>query len=303
MFRYLAHGGGRQLYSLSFRMGLTTVRRITLETCDIIWNVLSDIYLSVPNEEEWKMIAVDFEKTWNMPNCVGALNGKHVNITCPPNSGSMFYNYKGQYSIVLLGVCDANYTFTAVDVGAYGSQSDGGVFRASKLKESILNNNLGIPGNRTLPNSDITFPHYFVGDAAFPLTPYLMRPYPGKNLDDKKENFNKRLSRARRTIENAFGILTVRWRILRNTLSMAPENAKKIVKASVVLHNYLKLSDSTYLTPEDVDRYDGENAVDGSWRSEANALQGIGRTSSNRPSTNACELRNELKEYLFQNKI
>ncbi|XP_036322321.1 protein ALP1-like [Rhagoletis pomonella] len=193
---YLAHGGTRQFHTLVHRMGLTTFRRITLETCEVIWNSLSELYVTTPTETEWIRIANEFKLMWNMPNCIGAIDGKHINITCPSNSGSMFYNYKGNYSIVLMAICDANYTFTCVDIGAYGSQSDGGIFQFSKISEAIENNSLNIPKDCPLPGELEPFPHYIVGDAAFPLRRYLMRPYPGRAIQPEQEYFNKRLSRA-----------------------------------------------------------------------------------------------------------
>lgn len=284
-------------------MGVETVRKIVLETCDLIWEELSGIYLSPPNTYEWERIAEDFYNMWNLPNCIGALDGKHIEITCPPNTGSQFYNYKGTYSIVLLGLCDANYTFTAVDIGAYGSQSDGGTFASSLFGKSFLQGRLNMPADKPLNNSNTVFPHYIVGDAAFPLKENLMRPYPGRLLDEKKENFNKRLSRARRTIENAFGILTARWRILRSTLNMHPESADKVVKAAVVLHNFVKMHDSSYCPPEFVDRYNGSEIIEGLWRQAVNPLPRVRQVASNNSCRGSYELRNILSEYLFQNKL
>lgn len=110
-----------------YKLGKETVRLIILETCEIIWTLLSPIYMSEPTTEQFKDIEKDFHRMWNMPNCVGAIDGKHIAIKCPKNSGSMFFNYKKFFSIVLMAVCDANYTFTSVGVGSYGSQSDGGI--------------------------------------------------------------------------------------------------------------------------------------------------------------------------------
>lgn len=210
--------------------------------------------------------------------------------------------FLGTYSIVLLGICDANYSFTAVDIGAFGSQSDGGVLTYSEFGRKLTENKLGFPPDSVLPNSHATFPYYLVGDAAFPLKPYLMRPYPGLLLSEEKNNFNKRLSRARRTIENAFGILTARWRILRGTLNMSPESAEKVVCAAVVLHNFVKKHDGTYCPPEYVDREENGTVVEGLWRKEVNPLQKISRFSSNNSTRNAFHLRDTLNNYLFINK-
>ncbi|CAH2004370.1 unnamed protein product [Acanthoscelides obtectus] len=62
-------------------------------------------------EAEWRSIARVFEAHCNIPNCIGAVDGKHVNILPPPNSGAYYYNYKGYNSLVLMAICDANCEF------------------------------------------------------------------------------------------------------------------------------------------------------------------------------------------------
>lgn len=81
--------------------------------------VLQPLYLVCPNDEDWKKCADGFWKRWNLPNCVGSVDGKHIRLRCPPNSGTLFYNYKKYYSIVLMAVADSMYRFTLVDLGAY----------------------------------------------------------------------------------------------------------------------------------------------------------------------------------------
>ena len=105
------------------------------------------------------------------------------------------------------GLVDANYKFLNIDVGGYGKQSDGGTFRSSALFMYLSDGRLNIPNESVLPNSDITAPHVIIGDEAYPLLPNLLKPYARQHLYEDKEYFNARLSRARRTVECAFGIL------------------------------------------------------------------------------------------------
>jgi len=149
-----------------------------------------------PTEEIFQEIAKDFNIRWNFPNCVGSIDGKHIRIKWPPNSGSQYFNYKHYHSIVLQAVVDANLKFVTVDVGAYGKRSDGGVFRYSALYQSLETRSLKLPEDTVLPNSEITLPYVFVGDEAYPLTTYLMKPYSRRTLERSKAIFNYRLSHA-----------------------------------------------------------------------------------------------------------
>ncbi|CAN7937470.1 unnamed protein product, partial [Ixodes hexagonus] len=107
-------------------------------------------------------------------------------------------------------MCDSGYKFLYVDVGRCGGESDGGVFRRCQLSGALESNQLGVPEPVALPGGNVT-PYVILGDEAFPLKPYLMRPYPKRSIKtDADKIFNYRLSRARRVIENAFGILTSR---------------------------------------------------------------------------------------------
>ena len=111
--------------SFSFRIGKATVSKIISETCDAIYTVLKDTYLSPPqSKEEWLEISSKFEKLWDVPHVIGCLDDKHIRIECPNLSGTLYHNYKGFFSIVLLSICDANYCFTFFDLGQFGSNSD-----------------------------------------------------------------------------------------------------------------------------------------------------------------------------------
>jgi len=76
------------------------------------------------------------------------------------------------------------------------------------------NNSLNVPPEKSLPGPNLKVPHVLIGDEAYPLKPYLMRPFPSRTLTPEKERFNDNLSRARKCIECTFGILRAKWRLL-----------------------------------------------------------------------------------------
>ncbi|KAM7304263.1 uncharacterized protein ISCGN_014163 [Ixodes scapularis] len=237
--KYLSPGDLIQDIALSFRVGISTARLAVRVTCKALWTRLQPLYLVKPDTAAWLRVADGFSRSWQFPNCLGAVDGKHILIQAPAKSGSMFFNYKGTYSIVLLAVVDSDYKFVVVDVGAYGKQSDGGVLQQSAFGQLLEQGRLELPKDLPLPCTRIPAPCVFVGDEAFQLRPDFLRPYPGRGLDGDKRIFNYRLSRARRCAENAFGILVTRWRILEKRLGESPQNAEDLVKAFCVLHNFL----------------------------------------------------------------
>lgn len=117
--RYLAHGDSLKIIALEYRVGHKTACRIIKRTCNVLWEVLLLEYLKVPTTEEWKEISNDYFIRCNFPNCVGAIDGKHILIQKPPNAGSDFFNYKGNHSIILLAACDSWYRFTLCEYRGY----------------------------------------------------------------------------------------------------------------------------------------------------------------------------------------
>lgn len=170
---------------------------------------LQPLFLPSPSDINFIEKADQFWNQWNFPNLIGAIDGKHVRIIAPNNSGSLFFNYKNYFSVVLLALVDANYQFLAIDVGSYGKEGDAGIFLKSSLGKQINTRKFGFPEPKALPNSNIVLPHVIVGDEAFKLDTHVMKPYCKKQTieDPSKAIFNYRLCRARRVTENAFGIL------------------------------------------------------------------------------------------------
>ena len=236
--RYLATGDAQQSQSFGFLAGRSTVCKIIRVTCNGIWKALNGTYLRAPaSKEDWKKIATEFANSWNLPNCLGALDGKHIAMECPKNGGSMFYNYKGFHSLVLMAICDVNYCFSLVDIGGLGRDNDAAIFSQSDMGMAFEDGEFNIPAAEVVEGH--TLPYVIVSDEIFLLKPWLMKPFPGKNLTEEKLIYNYRLSRCRRTIENTFGVYAARWRIFRRPIRASIETVERIIMAFVCLHNYL----------------------------------------------------------------
>lgn len=160
---------------------MSTVKDIVISTCKAIWTNLMEEHMPVPSIAKLESSKDGYWDVWNFPNCVGALDGRHCSIKSPPHSGSQFFNYKKFFSIVLQAVSDPDYKFLTIDVGAKGSQNDGGTFGASSLSKSLRNNTFNMPQDSKLPNSDKVLPNVLIADDAYPLKTYLLKPYARKD--------------------------------------------------------------------------------------------------------------------------
>lgn len=266
--RYLATGDSQRSIAFNFVLGRQTVGRIIAETCLVISHVLKT-YISFPESEaQWRAISQDYVEKWQFPHIIGALDGKHVMIQAPANSGSDYYNYKNFFSINLMAMCDAHYKFTYVDIGSYGRDNDSAVFSRTSLCNALENDTIHVPAKELL--GDEQLPFVVLGDEIFPLKSWLLKPYPGKNLTEPQAVFNYRLSRARRTIENAFGILSSRWRVLRRPIKANVDLVVSIVQATTSLHNYLLSTDSARYSPDGfTDSYSSSGEfLPGDWRKQ-----------------------------------
>lgn len=303
--RFLASGESQISLSFSFRIGRKTVSQIISETCAAIYTCLLETYMSAPKrEDDWKRIADDFDNLWQLPHVVGAIDGKHVQIEAPSLSGSLYHNYKGFFSIVLLAICDAKYQFTLIDIGQYGSNNDTSVFNKSKMGKAFQQEKMKLPSADVVTGFPNPLPYYLVGDEIFGLKTWLMKPYSGRRLPEEQNAFNYRLSRARRVIENAFGILRSRWRIYSRPIKGSVENIIRYVLATLCLHNYLSQTENASYCPAGF--VDSENSSgkikDGEWRSQARASEGslreIEPSRGNRYNLNALEMRKALENYV-----
>ena len=123
--RHLATGLNYADLMYSFRMARNTISLFVPEVCEAIISAYKEeVMPDNISEDDWLRISAEFERVWNLPHACGALDGKHIRIKKPANSGSLFYNYKNFFSMVMMAVVDADYKFVWLSVGSYGSSSD-----------------------------------------------------------------------------------------------------------------------------------------------------------------------------------
>uniref|UniRef100_A0A6P7H082 Uncharacterized protein LOC114348702 n=1 Tax=Diabrotica virgifera virgifera TaxID=50390 RepID=A0A6P7H082_DIAVI len=181
----LATGVSYKTSGHSFRLGFSTVATIVDETSEAIWRRLQPIYVPETTKEIWEKSILGFKNIWQFPNCLGYIDGKHVTIRCPQKSRSNHFSYLKNFSIVLMGI-----------VGPDGFVVDGDIFETSDMGRIFANETMNMetmkPPNRPLAGENEEIPCVLIGDEAFTLSPYLMRPFPYRQArnDNSKERFN-----------------------------------------------------------------------------------------------------------------
>lgn len=136
-------------------------------------------------------------------------------------------------------------------------------------------------------------PFVLVGDDAFALRQNLLKPFSNRTLVYSERIFNYRLSRARRIIENVFGIMSSRFRVLRSDCLLDNEKTTRVAKACCVLHNFLMVRNEKQYAPNGTFDMVQDNGkiVDGAWRLDQDS-QPVGRSTER-----VKEVRNEFRDY------
>lgn len=198
---------------------------------------------------------------------------------------------------MLLALVDADYKFIWVDVGANGSSSDAQVFNNSDLKKAIEDGTTGFPAADPFPGDDRPMPYFIIGDDAFALRTWLMKPFSKRNMSDEERIFNYRLSRGRRIVENGFGIVGNRFQCLLTTLRQEPKTVESIVLACVCLHNLMRMRYPA-LQNAVLDQEDNQHqVVPGAWRNGLNMQDVDDIMGGNRITKAAKSQREYLKHY------
>lgn len=254
-----------------FGVARSTACEIVHNTCLAIVESLMSTYIKFPRGDQLERVTESFQTKWGVPQCVGAIDGCHIPIAAPVGNHSDYYNRKGFYSMLLQGIVDADYCFLDICIGWPGSVHDARVFVHSPIYSQITEEDL-LP-DKPMSINGINVPLFLIGDSAYPLQTWLMKPFPQSGvLTSEMRQYNYRICRARIVVENAYGRLKARWRRLMKRNDMHVNHIPNIIAAACILHNLCEvhgehfndawlqdMSDSNYSPPPTVAIRDGSS--------------------------------------------
>lgn len=248
-----------------FGVTRSTVCEIVHKTClAIVESLIMGTYIKFPTGSQPESVN---EIKWGVPKCVGAIDGCHIPITAPVGNHTDYYNRKG----VTQGVVDADHCFLDICIGWPGSVHDARVFVHSPLYSRITEEDL-LP-NKPMSVNGVNVPLFLIGDSAYPLQTWLMKPFPQSSaFTTEMKQYNYRISRARIVVENAYGRLKARWRRLMKRNDMHVDHIPNVIAAACILHNLCEIhgehfndawlqdiNDSNYSQPPTVAVRDGHS--------------------------------------------
>lgn len=117
---HMATGATFRELMYSFRVADNTISKFIPTVLEAIVDTFqAEVMPPLIEPDEWMKVSDRFNTKWNFPHACGALDGKHIPIKAPPNSGSLYHNYKGFFSMILLALADADYKFIWVCGGVW----------------------------------------------------------------------------------------------------------------------------------------------------------------------------------------
>lgn len=217
-----------------------TTSKFTHKVCQVLVQQFYNRYIQIPEADELQNIMSGFENLTGVPYMWGAIDGSHIRLTKKPTAQQVpadYFNRLKFHSILLQGVCDHRRRFLNVCIQAPGGCHDAAHLRSSTLWRMLLDDQL--PHNQIYKVNGKNIQPYLLGDSAYPLRIGLMKCYnTTKSGDPKKDLFDRKWRAGRVKIENAFGILKMKFQILQN-LNVKLEYAPTVVTACCILHNFL----------------------------------------------------------------
>lgn len=199
-------------------------------------------YIKWPSkEEDVKEIKSKFEKIQGLPNCCGVIDT--TNIRFCQSSGDptneVWLDKENHTSMVMQVIVGPEMRFMNVITGLPGSLSDSLLLEDStfyKLSEEGKRLN----GKNFQLSDEAELREYIIGDAGFPLLPWLITPFRGNKLSEAKCDFNKRHQETWMVAQRALTKLKQTWELI-NGVMWRPDKHKlpRIIRICCLLHNIM----------------------------------------------------------------
>lgn len=235
LLHWLAQGLSFAQLSALYGVAKSTAVSIVHEGVTMLLRCLVPVSIRFPTGTELEQVMVDFESLSGLPMCAGALDGTFMEIKKPSEFGDTYYCYKHMMAIIILGCVDARGIFTYVNAGRPGSVGDSYTYRLSPLYQKIRSGEWLDHSPRQIEQYNVK--PFLVADSAFPLACNMMKCFEGTSLPHWKHSFNYSVIRTRRVVEQAFGRLKGRWKVVEKCNLNDPVFARQVAMVCCALHN------------------------------------------------------------------
>ncbi|KAM9854917.1 uncharacterized protein ACBR49_003459 [Aulostomus maculatus] len=252
---WYARSGEYRFIANLFGVGIATVCVIVRQVTSAIVDRLYQRFVSLPSGHRLDDTIRAF-KDRCYPQCAGAIGGTHIPVAPPRTNPDHYVNRRGWHSVILQAVVDHSIRFADVYAGWPGSSSSATVLCSSDLylKAEDRPDGYLFPRERSIMTDGVEIPVHLIGDASFPLKPWLMKAYSREQqLSPEQRRFTYTLTSAHSVVDAAFARLKGRWRCLLKKNDIDVSMMSRVAAACCVLHNVCEDQDDCFLPEWSVD--------------------------------------------------